>query len=153
MEPHYRITVIFQTGSDCQEEAKLKGVAKRTLQLEGIKNDIEINLLFTDDKGIKKLNQKFLGRNEPTDVISFGVKKGRPVKKDLRGFIGEVAISVETAECNAKRFNTTKEREIFLYIIHGILHLLGYEDKGKKEKKAIWDRQDKILEAVCQENS
>lgn len=151
METYYRINIINHVNKNCPDEA-LKKIAEKTLQMEGIKDDVELNLLFTDDKEIKNLNQKFLNRAEPTDVISFSAKKPLAFKKNLKGFIGEIAISVETARYNAKRFKTTREREIFLYIIHGILHLLGYKDKTKKEKRIIGNRQNKILDEICRPN-
>ena len=145
-----KITIIAEAKKGCPDIETLKKVVSETLRMEGIKNDIGVNLLLTDDKKIKELNRQFLGRNEPTDVLAFGAKKRSPYNKNLKGFIGEIAVSAETAEYNAERFNTTTEKEIFLYIIHGMLHLLGYEDRTKKEKGLIQKRQNKILEVVWQ---
>lgn len=145
----YKTAVLVRTDRVCMDKTILRKVAEETLRLEGIQNSVEINLLLIDDAQIKKLNNQFLDRNRPTDVIAFGAKKGRPAKNRLKGFIGEIAISAETAQRNAKIFNTTKEKEIFLYIIHGILHLLGYDDENIRGKKIMQKRQAEILKEVC----
>lgn len=150
MAVHNKINIIVDAGQrSCPNKENLRKIINEALRLEGTRNDISVNLLITDDEKIQKLNKQFLGRNAPTDVISFGsIVLSRP-NKNVKGFIGEVVISAQTAEYNAKRFNTTTEKEIFLYIIHGILHLLGYGDKTKKEKAIIENRQTKILEEAC----
>lgn len=150
MRPHYKINIITQAAPNpLPDEAALKKAAKTVLALEGLKNEVEVNILFTDDKFIRDLNKRFLNRDEPTDVVSFNAKAGRPVKRNLKGFIGDVVISTETAGHNAKRFNTTTEKEILLYVVHGLLHLLGYTDETKKAIKIIQGRQGELLEKIC----
>lgn len=141
MGVEYKINIIIDTQINYHVKAVLKKIAQKTLEIEDAGNGVSLNILLTGNKRIKELNKQFLHRNEPTDVISFGTKK--------RGFIGEIAISVEMAEENARRFKTSKENEIFLYIIHGILHLLGYEDKTRTKRRIMENRQKKILEALC----
>lgn len=148
MKDDYKINIIIDTGKSCPDEASLKNAAEKTLRLEKIKKGASLNILLTGDKRIQRLNRQFLGRDEPTDVIAFGMKRGG----HLKGFIGDIVVSVETAECNSRRFNTTKRKEILLYIIHGILHLLGYGDETKKETRIIQERQNRILDAICGES-
>ena len=149
METRYKIKVIVESKTACPNESELKKVAEKTLELEEINNYVELNILLTDNNEIKKLNSRFLRRNGPTDVIAFGAKKGRPLKHNLKGFIGDIVISVEMAEYNAKRFNTTRKEEICLYIIHGILHLLGYGDESDREKRIMENRQECILKSLA----
>ena len=149
MHANHRINVIIDQKIASPGKESLIRVAAQTLRAEGIRNDIAMNLLLTDDARIKILNRQFLGRNESTDVISFGAKKMHSPNKKLKGFIGEIVISTQMAEYNARRFDTTFQKEIFLYVIHGILHLLGYGDKTKKEKSIIQEKQTKIFEAIC----
>ncbi|NQU73520.1 MAG: rRNA maturation RNase YbeY, partial [Candidatus Omnitrophica bacterium] len=133
------------------DQEDLKKVVKKTLDSEGVTGDVGVNLLLTGDKKITALNKRFLGRNEPTDVISFGTKTRLSPSKNLKGFLGEIVISLEIAEYNAKRFGTTVKKEIFLYVIHGVLHLMGYGDKTKKEQRIIQEKQNKVLETLCSE--
>lgn len=149
MAPYYKIAVIAQVADIGADEADLKKAAAKVLELEGVGPGVEINILFTDDKNIQDLNKRFLNRDEPTDVIAFGAKRGRPRKENLKGFIGDVVISVETATYNAKRFNTTKEKEILLYVTHGILHLLGYADESGKQQRIMQARQERLLSEIC----
>ncbi|MCM8781805.1 MAG: rRNA maturation RNase YbeY, partial [Candidatus Omnitrophica bacterium] len=107
-----------------------------------------LNILLTDNKKIQKLNKRFLNRDEPTDVISFGTKRAFPAFRNLKGFLGDIVISAQMAKYNSKLFKTTFENEIFLYVIHGILHLLGYEDKPTRKKRFLQKRQNEILKAV-----
>jgi len=149
IKPAYKVTIIFTTQDKCPDEEKSRSVAKEALLYEGVRNPVEVNLVFTDNRQIAKLNKQFLGHDGPTDVIAFSSKKGRPVKSTIKGLIGEVVISVDCAVENAGRFNTTPQEEIYLYIIHGILHLLGYDDKRNNDRNIMRDRQDRILRKVC----
>ena len=149
MSGNCKIDIIIETKKACPDISVLKEVAEKTLELEGVKNEVSVNFLFVDNEKIKELNRKFLNRNEPTDVISFGAKKGSGIKKSPKGFIGEIAISAQMAEYNARQFGTTFKEELFLYIIHGILHLLGYDDRTKSQRRNMEKRQNRILGAVC----
>ncbi len=149
MNSRRKINILIEHGLGSINKESLAKVADETLRSEGIKNNIELNILLTDDKKIISLNRQFLGRPGATDVISFGSKRLRGPSKALKGFIGEIAVSQDVARHNSVRFGTTVKKEIFLYVIHGILHLLGYGDKTKKEQRVIQERQTEILEAIC----
>lgn len=151
MSAYCKVSIINESQKACPDQEGLKKVVKKTLDSEGVTGDVDVNLLLTGDKKIAMLNKRFLGRNEPTDVISFGTKRRLVPSKNLKGFIGEIVISLETAEYNAKRFGTTVKKEIFLYVIHGVLHLMGYGDKTKKEQRIIQEKQNKVLETLCSE--
>lgn len=149
MAANHKITVIIETDRACPEKAVLRKVARGTLDLEGVKNAVSLNLLLTGNREITKFNRKFLHRDGPTDVIAFCAKRGPGVNKLLKGFIGEIVVSVEMAERNAKEYANPLQKEIFLYIIHGILHLLGYEDESEKQRRAMGARQERILGQIC----
>lgn len=103
-----------------------------------------LNLVFVDDETIRGLNFKYRKANKSTDVLSFnesGSVKG--------AFLGEVVISPERAKYQAKYFGNAFEKELALYVIHGILHLLGYDDELSKEKEALMNKtQNRILEKI-----
>jgi len=95
---------------------------------------------------IQALNSRYLGKNIPTDVIAFGLgsKKGR--------IMGDIAVSVDTALRNAKLYHTSLLYEIQLYIIHGILHLLGYDDKTARQKALMRKKEEELIKKLTEVN-
>lgn len=101
-------------------------------------------MTLVDDKEIKKLNKKFLQKNCPTDVLSFRMADGEFA--DLHPeIIGDVVISLETAQAKALELKTSFEYEACLYLVHGILHLLGFTDKTKRAHLEMERLQKEIL--------
>ncbi|GAJ00759.1 unnamed protein product, partial [marine sediment metagenome] len=86
----------------------------------------EISLLFVDDDGIREINKEYLKRNHPTNVIAFSMTEGEfgDVNPDV---LGDIIISVETALRDAKNTEIEFEEELDYLMIHGILHLLGFD--------------------------
>ncbi|MCM8801421.1 MAG: rRNA maturation RNase YbeY [Candidatus Omnitrophica bacterium] len=121
----------------------IKELVLKSLSLEGIKKKtVNINICFLDDIKIKKLNQRFLAKNIPTDVIAFNLSSNK------KTILADIAISTETALRNAKIFKTSPFYEIYLYIIHGLLHILGYDDKTERQKKIIQKKAEYILDKL-----
>tara|TARA_B100000575_G_scaffold137390_1_gene109600 strand:- start:50 stop:466 length:417 start_codon:yes stop_codon:yes gene_type:complete len=98
----------------------------------------EINFIFCNDDYLQKINEKYLQHTDLTDVITFDYSQ----EKNLTG---DVYISVERVKENASKFNTTFKSEIARVMIHGILHLIGYDDKSKIEKKGMREMENKFL--------
>jgi len=111
--------------------------------------DIQINFLFIDDKEMIKYNYQYFNKKKPTDVIAFSMIEGKSIKNN--SVLGDVVISVETAKRNAVLYKHSIEKEILLYVIHGILHLMGYEHTSdnslmrKKEKQYFKERGCYVL--------
>ena len=123
-------------------QGKLKKKATRILSHLNLKR-VTVSLVFCDNKFIKKINKKYLGKNSPTDVISF------PLNDIFNpNYLGEVIISVEEALNNSRIYNTSFDYEIVLYMVHGILHLLGYKDYTKMERERMEKKQKEILDSV-----
>jgi len=117
---------------------KIKALARYILKTEKISNDVGINLMFVRNNVIKKYNKKFLNKDNPTDVISF--------EGDINnGSAGDIIISVDKAAEYAEQNNINVDEEIARYIIHGILHCLGYEDIIDKDRCAMFKRQEELL--------
>ncbi|HPL63395.1 MAG: rRNA maturation RNase YbeY [Syntrophales bacterium] len=108
----------------------------------------EITVILLDDAGIRELNARHLDRDRPTNVISFPMQEGE--HSDINPHIlGDIAISVETAERDASKGGLTLEQELDFLAIHGILHLLGYDhEKSKKEAKEMKEMERELFEAV-----
>ena len=100
-------------------------------------DDAQINICLVKDPTIKKLNKTYRGKNYATDVLSFEVPKGFPGKAKSC-CVGDVIISVETAARNAKEDGKSLNSELMELLVHGILHLCGYDhgDKMLRLQKA-----------------
>ncbi len=118
-------------------KSKIRKVVKVVLNKE-VKS-AKLSIAFVDNEEIKRLNERFLGSNEVTDVIAFPLNN----KEDILS--GEIVISVETAVEVANRKRSNVEGEIILYLVHGILHLLGYNDNNKKNAKIMHEKESEIL--------
>lgn len=102
-----------------------------------------VSVLFCDNKFIKKLNKKYFKKFCVTDVISF------PLKDDLEvDYLGEVVVSVEEAVKVAKELGCRWQDELKLYLIHGILHLTGYDDSTGVKRKRMEKKQERILKMM-----
>ena len=121
------------------DKNRMKKLVKSILKIE--KKDAEVNIVFVDNKRIKEMNRTFLGHNYATDVLSFAYHE--PSMKN--NICGEVVVSVEMANKRAQRRGDMVEGEIVLYVIHGLLHLFGYNDEKKREAKKMHQREGELL--------
>ena len=119
---------------------KIKELVKGVLKAESA--HAEINVVLVDNKKIKEMNNAFLGHNYATDVLSFAYEKEEKQKNNVTG---EIIISVEMAARLARRQERAVEGELALYLTHGLLHLLGYNDKKKADAKKMHQREQVLL--------
>ena len=142
---------------------RIKETILKTLSLKGIKKSGEITVCFVSDKRIKELNLRYLGKNFPTDVITFdytknpecsnflsnssGSRRVTPEKKLHSGeeILADIVVSTDTAVSNARIFKTSPSDELYLYVIHGTLHLLGYNDQTPKQKQIMRSKEKGVL--------
>ena len=101
----------------------------------------QICFVFMNNQAISKLNKKYFGRKSPTDVISFNLDDRIDPSKTM----GEVFISVEQALINADKFGVRVQSELVRYIIHGLLHILGYDDLNAVYKKKMKIKEEALL--------
>lgn len=123
---------------------KARKIVQKVLSREGIRKTGEITVCFINNKKIKELNSKYLGRNNPTDVIAFNITD----PKDKKNIFADIAISTDTAIENAKAFHTTALFELYLYVIHGVLHVLDYDDRKKTQKLLMRKRENRYLKVL-----
>jgi len=117
-------------------------ILREILQLLGLKSFC-ISVVFCDNKFISKLNRKFFKKSRATDVISF------PLRDDAASkYLGEIVISVEQAKRMCNFYGKKWREELTLYLIHGILHLMGYNDIKKKERAVMERKQEEILSKI-----
>lgn len=121
-----------------------------TLNKEGIKSESEVSILLVDNDYIKNLNLNYRKKNTPTDVLSFAMrdKVAGDISINLanrKELLGDIVISIEMAQYQAKDFGHSLEREIGYLTVHGILHLLGYDHKTKEDKALMRAEEENIL--------
>ncbi len=107
--------------------------------------EAELSLLLVDDKQIQELNHRFLGRDKPTNVLAFSMREGEYSSLHPH-LLGDLVISIETAKRQSKQSGLNEMEMITLLVIHGILHLLGYEHEGtKKEARKMAAKQKELF--------
>lgn len=126
----------------------LRALCQRLLAEHGL--DADLSLCYVDNAAIRELNRRFLDRDEATDVLSFPLQGGPGPAGDA--LLGEVVVSVETAIAEARRRRVPVESEIALYTVHGVLHLLGCDDRTPSQKRAMRLRERRALAGAGFEN-
>lgn len=111
-----------------------------------------LSVTVVDDAAIAELHQRWLGVPGPTDVISFPLEEEdeAPGPEPL---LGEVVVSIDTAAREARERGLPLERELLLYVIHGTLHLLGYDDQAEPERARMHARQEEVLAAFLAQDA
>ncbi len=112
--------------------------------------EAELSILLVDDLRIKELNRRYLHRNKPTNVLAFPMREGEFSTLHPH-LLGDLAISVETAWRQSNRFGLDGMEMVSLLMIHGILHLLGYEHEGtRKGAREMAGRQKELLQHLME---
>ena len=106
-----------------------------------------VDLILVDDKFIQRLNRKFTGRNKTTDVISFGMKEGMPITVEFPN-LGDIYVSLDQAKRQAEEYGAKFDEELRLLVAHGLLHLLGYDHRNKREEAVMRKKEATYLKAT-----
>jgi len=126
---------------------KIRRVVRKILAKLGLP-DAELSLLLVDDKQIQELNLRFLGRDKPTNVLAFSMREGEYSSLHPH-LLGDLVISIETAKRQSKQSGLNEMEMLTLLLIHGILHLLGYEHEGtKKEAREMTLKQKELFQVI-----
>lgn len=146
----------IQINYEYREEAvtslPIEQLALFTLGFEQRTDNTEVSITFVDDEEIAQLNEEYRGKEGPTDVLSFecdGALDGAPdVIGDVPVFeLGDIVIAVDVAERQTHEYGTTFEEEISLLLVHGLLHLCGYDHIEDDEAEVMEAREREILSA------
>lgn len=110
-------------------------------------SDAELSILVVSDPVIAELNGQYLGRKGPTDVIAF--PQDGPAAHGAPNILGDVVISIDTAQSVGEKNNVPVQHELDLYLVHGILHLMGYDhEKGPRESHRMLKLQKSLLKEL-----
>ncbi len=124
-----------------KRQALAKRIARQVLSREGAKKDLAI--VFLKEKEIQQLNRRYRHKNQPTDVLAFE-------SKEKANYLGEVVICLDWVRKNAKTMKISFELEWARVLIHGVLHLLGYDhEKGRAKAEKMFKVQEKYLKTIC----
>jgi probable rRNA maturation factor len=135
-------------------KGRLKTLAEKVLELEGCSSETEVGIVLTDNRKIRGLNKKYRKVDRATDVIAFPMESPHstlPLKGG--GFkegelLGDVVISLERAKSQSREYKHSFEKELAVLVIHGLLHLLGYDHLKKSEAEVMAKRERAILKKV-----
>jgi len=149
------INVLFDEGFEgAIDEGFLREVAANALTAEK-QSDAEMGILVTGQEKMRQIHKEYMGEDEPTDVLSFAMKEKGPA--DAPDFVfpsgdavhlGEVIISYPQAEMQAVERGHSARKEVAILLIHGVLHLLGYDHDQSEHQKKMQAREKAILKLI-----
>jgi len=136
-------------------------LANRSLIDEGVRGLAEVSLIFADETAIAALNQQFMGKAEATDVLSFPIEyepeptgrvpdaggsgPGEPAPTEIPQLIGDIVICPAVASRNALEHECSLDDELALLVVHGVLHLLGWDHDVDEEAEHMESREAELL--------
>ena len=129
-------------------QARVRAIARRVLAAEGVREAM-VSITFLGTRAMAALNRKHLGHRGATDVISFGFGEStRPGP-----VIGDIYIAPEVARANARRHDASVREELTRLVVHGLLHVLGYDhsDDDSRVASPMWRRQERLVARVVEE--
>jgi probable rRNA maturation factor len=151
----FLITVqIEQQFEDRVDADALEHLAVHVLQAEGREGPLELGVVVTTDEEVRALNVQYLGHDYNTDVISFSMADeaaadGFLTPSDRPPYLGDVVISYERAFEQAPDYHYTTPREVANLLVHGILHLLGWDDSTDELRLKMQARQEELLRSAA----
>ena len=125
------------------DKKKIKRATAKFLRHLKQRKDCILNLAFVSPGSIRQVNKKYFKRNRVTDVIA--IEPGRFNREIFNNYLGDIILCPQKAKENSKRFDTSTESEILLYIAHGILHLLHYDDLNKIDRLKMKKKQQELM--------
>ena len=121
----------------------LEIAAQGTLEARPVLDEVDVSLVLSDDDQLQELNRQYLGVDAPTDVLAFPGGDTDPDSQAL--YLGDVILSYPRAAAQAASGGHPVEAELQLLVVHGMLHLLGFDHADEPGRKAMWAEQARIL--------
>lgn len=152
------IVEIIYEGYEETENLKViaNSIVREALSEEDLDYYVDVDITFTNNENIQLINKEYRDKNVPTDVLSFPMlepeelndPKALELNKDYEKdvvLLGDIIISLEKVEEQAKEYNHSFEREVAYMITHGMFHLLGYDHLIESEKEIMRQKEEKVL--------
>jgi probable rRNA maturation factor len=124
----------------------LERLVRMALVAEGIEQ-AEINVILVDDRRIAAVHRRWLGLPGPTDVITFDLSAGTAGPPQAGVLAGDIVVSTETARRMARAVGWTPRQELAYYVVHGLLHLTGYDDHAPADRRVMRARERAVMKA------
>ncbi len=142
-----RVSVVEPFASSLSED-RLESVARRVLEAEGV-DAAELSVTVTDDETVRCLNREYAGEDAVTDVLSFSQREGEEFAAPPGGAspLGEVIIAYPQAARQAGEQEQSVDEEVARLLVHGILHLLGYDHAQPEEERRMRAREEELVGA------
>ena len=134
--------------ADAVDRVEIRQQVLQTLAAVAPSEPAALTVVITDDTTIQQLNREYLGIDAPTDVLAFSQREGADVPSPPDAgprYLGDVIVSRERAAAQAADHDEPVARELSRLVIHGTLHLLGYDDRHKADREEMWELQERIL--------
>jgi probable rRNA maturation factor len=125
------------------DEVRFSSLARHTLASENVDESIELSVLFVTPEHMKRLNARFAGNDYETDVLAFPMLED----DDSSTMLGDVVICPEVAQRNAAQLGHDLAAELDALVVHGTLHLLGYDHQGQADKSRMDSRMKEVLKS------
>ncbi len=132
------ISFNYETDFELDNEAQYEDWISRIIESEGF-DEGEINYIFCDDDYLHKINVEYLDHDTLTDIISFDYTVGNLIQ-------GDIFVSVERVQDNAKDFNVSFEEELKRVLSHGVLHYCGYKDKSLEDEAVMRSKEEEKMQ-------
>jgi probable rRNA maturation factor len=143
----YRVR--FQVAPRFLREVRTRALAafvRKALAQEDAKGAVAVEIVVTDDRTVRDLNRRFLGHDQPTDVLAFPSEvPGFVVAGGLPNELGQIVVSLPTARRQARLAGHMLEDELRHLILHGLLHLIGYDHERRKDAVRMRAREEQLL--------
>ena len=124
------------------DEQRLAALARHVLSAEQVDGSAELSVLFVTEDHIRQLNARFANEDHPTDVLAFPMME----EEDGALLLGDVVVCPKIAEQNAARLGHGLSTELAALVVHGTLHLLGYDHQGAEDKAKMDKRATEVLQ-------
>lgn len=125
-------------------EVNVLDLVNYVLKKESV-NNVEFNIIFVDNDRIREINKKYRNKDDYTDVISFALEDYDKSLFEGMRILGDIYISIDKAKEQSIEYNYSLKREISFLVVHGLLHLLGYDHMDKESEKEMFKKQEEIL--------
>ena len=135
--------IIDEYGCDF-DYSYLNKIIDKTLEMENVLSS-NFAIVFIDDEKMHELNKNYRGIDRTTDVLSFAFEDNNKICYNIRQ-LGEIYVSIPKMVSQAKEYGHSEKRELAFLVVHGLLHLLGYDHTlGIEEEKVMFEKQELVL--------
>lgn len=134
---------IFNETNETIDIKDIETLLNNTVKFLSIEEAI-FNVIIVDDEKIHEINREYRNVDRPTDVISFALEDDKTMTSEVR-ILGDIYVSIDTARRQAYEYYNTEKEELRFLIIHGLLHLLGYDHMNESDEKEMMSLEEEVL--------